>query len=203
MRMSSPPSALRRGEPASARGAPRRRRGRRRVGLLLLALAAAFVGASLYLFVWPPEDSPGHADAIVVLSGSRVERLPKALELRKRLAAPVLVISGGFDRRWRQALALCRGRVRASFRVVCFTPRPSSTLGEAQEVERLARRRGWRRLVVVSSTYHVVRARMLFRRCVDARVDVVGARPPLLRWIAGVPNEWGKLVYQLTVERNC
>lgn len=166
-------------------------------------LVAIFVGASLALFVWPPQDSPTGADAVVVLSGSRAERLPKALAVRRRTGAPVLVISGGFDPRWKQALALCRGRVRTSFRVVCFSPEPNSTLGEAEGVARLAARRGWRRLVVVSSTYHVVRARMLFHRCVSADVQVVGAPPSLRRWITGVPSEWGKLVYQLTVERGC
>jgi uncharacterized SAM-binding protein YcdF (DUF218 family) len=162
------------------------------------------VGASLFLFVWPPRDDPdGRADAVVVLSGSRVERLPKGLEVREQTRAPLLVISGGFDPRWRQARPYCRGRALRAFRVYCFSPEPDSTLGEAQEIARLARRNGWRRIVVVSSTYHVLRARRLFRRCLDAEVDVVGARPPLWRWIEGVPNEWGKLAYQLTFEREC
>ena len=35
---------------------------------------------------------------------------------------------------------------------------------------------GWRSVAVVTSTFHVFRARMLFERCFDGRVDAVGAR---------------------------
>ena len=148
----------------------------------------------------PPDDEPGRADAVVVLSGSRIERLPKGLAVRRR-AGGVLVVSGGFDPRWAQARRLCTRASRP--RVVCFTPRPNSTLGEAREVARLARSRGWRRIAVISSTYHVFRSRILFRRCVDAAVAVVGARPPVRRWLIGAFTEWGKLLYQLTLERGC
>lgn len=140
---------------------------------------------------------------MIVLSGSRIERLPKGLAVLRRTGARALVISGGFDPRWKQAAPYCRGRALRPFKVVCFTPSPDSTLGETGGVARIAAGRGWRRIVVVSSTYHVVRARLLFRRCVDAEVAVVGARPPLRRWVTGVVSEWGKLLYQLTLERDC
>lgn len=164
-------------------------------------LVAAFVAASLRLFVWPPQDPVARADAVVVLSGSRVERLPRGLAVLRRTGTPTLVISGGYDRRWRQARRLCTGRPR--LRVLCFTPDPNSTRGEAEEVARIAARRGWRSVIVVSSTYHVVRARLLFRRCFRGRIAVVGAHPRLLRWIEGVPSEWTKLAVQLTFERGC
>ena len=166
-------------------------------------LAAAFLAATAWLFVWPREDVPRHPDAVVVLSGSRAERLPKALRVRAATGARTLVISGGFDRKWRQARAYCTGRVRASFRVICFTPRPNSTRGEAKEVARLARRHGWRSIAVVTSTYHVFRARLLFRRCYPGRLAVVGARPAVWRRIKGVASEWPKLVYHLLFSRGC
>ncbi len=155
------------------------------------------------LFVWPRQDALGRPDAVVVLSGSVVERLPKGLRVRAATGARVLVISGGFNRKWHQARRYCLHRVRVAFRVICFTPDPNSTRGEAEEVRRLARRNGWRRIDVVTSTYHVFRARILFRRCLGDRVGVVGARPPLWRDLTGTAQEWPKLLFHLAFERGC
>lgn len=173
----------------------------RRLLILLLVLVAAWVAASVVLFVVPSQDTPRHADAVVVLAGSRRERLPKALELMRRGVAPVLLISGGRDPRWTQAHPYCAGKSR--FRTICFDAKPFSTRGEAETVARMARRRGWHSIVVVTSTYHVVRARMLFRRCFDGRVQAVGGEPRPLGWAFGVLFEWPKLVYALTVRRSC
>src|SRR5436305_11321179 len=108
------------------------------VGLLVVA----WVAATAVLFLWPGEDSPRQASAVVVLSGGRKPRLDKALELMRRHVAPVLVISDGRDPLWPKANRLCAGH--ASFTVVCFKPKPYSTRGEAEEVARLAARRRWR-----------------------------------------------------------
>ena len=80
-------------------------------------------------------------------------------------------------RRWHQANRFCKGR--GAFRTICFKPHPYSTWGEAETIGRMARLRGWRSVVVVSSTYHIFRAKLLFRRCFAGRVDAVGARPRL------------------------
>jgi uncharacterized SAM-binding protein YcdF (DUF218 family) len=173
----------------------------RRLLILLLVLVAAWVAASLALFVFPRQDAPRHADAVVVLAGSRRERLPKALELMRRGVAPVLLISGGRDPRWKQAHPYCAGTSR--FRTICFDAKPFSTRGEAETVARMARKRGWRSVVVVTSTYHVFRARMLFRRCFDGRVQAVGGTPRPLGWAFGVLFEWPKLAYALTTRRSC
>jgi uncharacterized SAM-binding protein YcdF (DUF218 family) len=159
------------------------------------------VAATLYLFVFPREDHPRHADAVVVLSGSRNERLPEALELMRAHVAPVLVISDGRDPRWHKANRYCEGR--GAFRTICFKPHPYSTWGEAETIGRMAARRGWRSIVVVTSTYHVFRARILFRRCVAGDVDAVGARPRLHDFVLGVIYEWPKLIYAETLGRSC
>jgi uncharacterized SAM-binding protein YcdF (DUF218 family) len=141
------------------------------------------------------------ADAVIVLSGSRFERLPKALQIMRRGVSPVLVISDGRDPRWHQANRLCAGH--GGFRTICFRPRPYSTRGEAREIARLARSRGWRTIVVVSSTYHVRRARMIFRRCFSGRVEMVGARPHFDSFLNGAVYEWPKLLYAVTLGRGC
>jgi uncharacterized SAM-binding protein YcdF (DUF218 family) len=168
------------------------------VGVLVLAWVAATVR---FLFV-PVEDDPGKADAIVVLSGSKHERLDRGLELVREGVAPVLVISGGLDPRQPRANELCRDGGE-SFSVTCFTPDPDSTRGEARTVADLARENGWKRVLVVTSRFHVTRARMLFDRCTDADVDAVGVDYPWTSVPAAVAGEWVKLGLSETVSRGC
>jgi uncharacterized SAM-binding protein YcdF (DUF218 family) len=169
------------------------------VGLWLVAVAV--------LFVWPPANSapPAHADVVVVLSGGRNQRLDPALKLVERGVAPVLAISSPYhDAKWEKAQRLCRGEDgHLRFKVICFPAVPYSTRGEAETVTRLAEHNGWNRIVVVTSTYHVTRARMLFRRCYKGELWMVGAPT---HWVT-LPEEWafetGKLIVQSTVDRGC
>jgi uncharacterized SAM-binding protein YcdF (DUF218 family) len=169
------------------------------VGLWLVAVAI--------LFVWPTanESPPAHADAVVVLAGGGNHRLDPALKLVQRGVAPLLAVSSAFkDPKWIKAHRLCRGEDGPTrFHVLCFQAVPYSTRGEARTVARLAREHGWHRIVVVTSTYHVTRARMLFRRCYRGQLWTVGTSSP---WTE-LPQEWvsetGKLIVQTTVERSC
>ena len=117
--------------------------------------------------------------------------------------APVLVISGaGFDPKWKKARALCAHGAKG-FRVLCFDPKPYSTRGEARGIARLAQHHGWRTVDVVTSRYHVFRARMIIERCYHRRLRMIGTSYPWgdapISWL----SEWGKLAVQLTVERSC
>ena len=169
----------------------------------LLALAVVvWLALCALLFVWPREDDPRRADAVVVLSGGRKARLDKGLELVRRNVADTLVISDGRAAGWIRANQLCANGADG-FRVVCFKPDPYSTQGEAEAIARLGRERGWRSVTVVTSTFHVFRARMLVERCFAGKVDAVGA-PYQLRYLpAALFWETGKLTYALTVERDC
>ena len=178
----------------------------RRLLAALVVLVGLWLVACAFLFVWPSENErpPAHADAVVVLSGGRDSRLDPALKLMERGIAPVLAISSvARDPKWVTAHRLCDGVDKVSFKVVCFEARPYSTRGEAETVSRLARQDGWKRIVVVSSTYHVFRAHMLFSRCYHGKLWTVGTSSPLLR----LPEEWAsetvKLIVQTTVERGC
>jgi len=176
-----------------------------RLLLVIAGLVLAWLVACLVLFVWPPFESsaPAHASVVVVLSGDK-RRLPPALALIRRGVAPVLAISTvSRTRRWRTARKLCAAGRYRSARVLCFDAVPYSTQGEARAVRRLARARSWRSVVVVTSTFHVTRATMLFRRCLEIPVHTVGTSSPWWR----LPEEWasetGKLIVQLTVQREC
>lgn len=175
----------------------------RHILVLVAIVVAAWVGASLYLFVFQPSDTAVRADAVVVLSGGGNLRLDPALALMRRHVAPLLVISGAdLDPRWRKARRLCAHGARG-FRILCFDPKPYSTRGEAREIARLAKARGWSQVDVVTSRYHVFRARMLFRRCYHRGLAVIGTRYRLKDIVPEIFSEWGKLLYQLTFQRSC
>jgi uncharacterized SAM-binding protein YcdF (DUF218 family) len=109
-----------------------------------------------------------------------------------------LVISDGLDPGWVEAVALCKSR-----RAICFTPDPYSTQGEARWIAQEAKERGWDSVVVVTSSYHVRRSRMIVERCFHGDLAVVGAHPPFGNRVIGVAWEWPKSVYYLTLNRGC
>jgi len=175
----------------------------RRIVVAVLGLVlVAWVVATVRIVFVPTEDDPGNAEAVVVLVGSKHARLDRGLELVREGVAPTLVISDGFDPRQPRANRLCRegGDV---FSVACFTPDPDSTRGEARAVAELARKHHWHRVLLVTSRFHVTRARMLFDRCLDADVDAVGVDYPWTSVPAAVAGEWVKLGLSSTVARGC
>ena len=140
---------------------------------------------------------PG-ADAVVVLSGGQGDRLPEGVRLVRAGVAPTLVISDGQAEGWDEANRLCDNGD-----AVCFKPDPYSTQGEARWIAREAERRGWDSVVVVTSSYHVKRARKIVERCFDGRIAVVGTDPPLANQVIGIAWEWPKSLYYLTWNRGC
>ena len=177
----------------------------RRVLVVLGGLVAAWLVACAVLFVWPPAETgaPRHADAVVVLSGDS-HRLPAAEALIRRGVSRVLAISSvAKTPDWSAAKALCRSRSYLDARVLCFEANPYSTRGEARTFSAIARAHRWTSIVVVSSTFHLTRAGMLFRRCYAGKVSLVGSPT---RWYY-LPQEWGtetvKLVVQTLFERSC
>ena len=177
----------------------------RRALVVLGVLVAAWLVMCAVLFVWPPAENgaPRHADVVVVLSGDK-RRLPPALALVRRGVVPLVAISSvQLTPKWRAARRLCAAGHYEGARVLCFLAKPYSTRGEAETVARLARSHDWSRIVVSTSTFHVTRAHMLFRRCYRGQLWFIGSPMPWWR----LPQEWatetGKLLVQLTAERGC
>jgi uncharacterized SAM-binding protein YcdF (DUF218 family) len=166
---------------------------------LLLVLVIAWAVAGTWLFVVHHGDRPIRADAVVVLAGTQ-ERLPAALKLIRSGDAPVLVVSLNRPISPQQAAACARGR---GYRAICFRADPFSTHGEAEEIGRLAHTHHWTKLDVVTSSFHVFRARILVRRCYHGTLRMVGAPQSTLHLPIDVVKESVKLVYQETVQRRC
>ncbi|HEX2042297.1 MAG TPA: YdcF family protein [Acidimicrobiales bacterium] len=163
---------------------------------LLLIVAITFVPV-----VWPETDPPGRADAVIVLSGDHGERLPIAQALIDDGLVDTLVFVGTLDRAEEESL--CRSQQRVEY--ICLRPQPDNTRTEARAAAQLAESRGWRTIVVVTSNFHVARTRILFDRCFDGNVRVMGGDPPYGRATLRrqLPAEWLKLGYTLTLARKC
>ncbi|MBA3653365.1 MAG: YdcF family protein [Actinobacteria bacterium] len=168
----------------------------------LLAIVVAVV-ATARLFVFPRTHTPLQADAVVMFVGGRGERLDTALGLVEAGVAKNLVIPNGTVDTWPQANRLCRGK--HSFTVTCPSPDTDTTRGEARAIAAVARRHNWDHVVLVTSTYHVTRARLLMSRCFDGKVDAVEARPgvTIARFFSRVTHEWAGLGEAVLVNNGC
>src|ERR1039458_3198195 len=151
----------------------------------------AFLVLSAVLFVWPKTDTPRKVDAIVVLGGAS-NRVTKGLKLASEGYAPTLLISTPDP-------SAC-GYSIPGVSIICFQPSPATTQGEARYVAKLASRRHWRQIIVVSRTAQALRARLRFERCYHgtALFDPAGSVT-----VADVIYEWGALAKALTIQRGC
>lgn len=171
------------------------------IGVAVLVLAGA--AATLRLFVWPATDAVDRPDAVVLFVGGRGERLETAVDLMEEHRVENLVIPNGTVPTWPDANRLCAGPT--PWRVLCPTPRPDTTRGEARAIAALAEREGWTRLAMVTSDYHVSRARLLLSRCFDGHLAVVSADSrldPLDRSVR-IAHEWFGLARAGLVDRSC
>lgn len=157
------------------------------MALIVVALVAAAVLAGYPVYVRPQVDAPAKADAILVVGGAApVQRYRYGFKLAREGWAPHLLLSdpdgdmaGACARKW------------SGFTVECFTPDPRTTLGEARELGRLATRRNWRTVIVVTYPPHVSRARYIIGKCYSGRL-IMAPSPAHL----AVPDWAWMYVYQ-------
>ena len=99
--------------------------------------------------------------------------------------------------------SVCAGGKVEGAKLVCRAANPFSTRGEARLVAQLAEERGWNRIAIVTSRYHLFRAERLFERCTDAQLVMHGVEESAGRNIVAVPLEWVKLALAETFRRGC
>jgi uncharacterized SAM-binding protein YcdF (DUF218 family) len=152
------------------------RRRRPRLLVLVAALVGLAVSAALTyrVFVRPATDRPARVDAVVVFAGGGGERQQAGIRLVADGLAPVLVLSDGGRPGSRRTRAC---REPSGLRVLCLTPRPADTGGEARAFGDLAARERWDTLLLVTSTYHVRRASLLFGQCHRGRLFTAATEP--------------------------
>lgn len=157
-------------------------------------------GATARVFVWPPSDVPDSVDAIVVLGGGEQVRLRTGLALYADGVADALVLSAGTA-----DTAADHGVHCEDADVFCVDPEPGTTAGEASTIGALAAGQGWSSLAVVTSTYHLSRARLLFGQCFDGELSMVEAPVPRASWtfLGDVVRELPDMVAGATFARAC
>lgn len=162
-----------------------------------------FAVMSARLFVWPAADAPRAADAVVLFAGGTGERLALAERLMAMGTAANLVIPNGTAPEWPAGNRACTDD--QPYEVHCPRPDPDTTRGEARAIADLAREKGWRRVIAVTSSYQLTRARLLLGRCFDGEVMGVRARPQLSppAWAQRVGHEWLAWSHAMTLERSC
>ncbi|MDQ3641417.1 MAG: YdcF family protein [Actinomycetota bacterium] len=114
-----------------------------------------------------------------------------------------LVVPNGRAPEWPAGNRACSDAL--PYDVYCPRPDPDTTRGEARVIAALAREQGWRRVIIVTSSYQVSRARLLLERCLDGEVLAVRAQPELsaLAWARRVGHEWLAWTYAMTIARRC
>lgn len=167
--------------------------------LLALTLVLALVSLALIGFVVPREDTPDDPDAVVVLGGGTPARAALGIEVAERHDAELVLSSTAaiFGERL--------GR-RCGEDAVCYEPDPSNTSGEAATTARMLEEHGWDHVTVVTSWFHISRARMLLHQCLaPGTVSVVGTETTgTWPWQAYViAREALAVVVDATIRRAC
>jgi uncharacterized SAM-binding protein YcdF (DUF218 family) len=165
--------------------------------LALVVLFSIFCAVTARLFIWPVTGMPTRVDAIVVLGGEG-DRLGTAIELARQGRARYLVLSQGMY----IPPELCGTHIGIAL-AICFLPRPDTTQGEAEVTAGLARRYGWRSMVLVTTPDQTWRAELRFKRCYNGSVYGVTTPLPLKRWPLMIAYQWAATTKAELVNRSC
>lgn len=203
-----PPNAPRR-SPVPLPANPSSRPGRRRIRVVAF-LALLVVGSGVYAFLragtfLAREDPLTKADAIFVFAGTLAERPLEAADLFRGGYAPRIVVTRAETEQAVFHLETLGIRVATRFdlnqeillrlgvpREALVVPRfvHDNTAEEARTLRELVDEHGWRRVIVVSSKYHLRRAGLAVRRAMrgaDVEVILRGSR-----YDESTPEQWWK-----------
>ncbi|WP_313817143.1 hypothetical protein [Citricoccus sp.] len=140
-----------------------------KVGLLAVGAAVGlFLLMSTWLVLFPRTNPAPRVDALLVLYTEDAV-YDRAVELANEGVTDLLIVSqpDGADGR------LCGGfRTGTDAEVVCFSPEPVTTQGEAIVGSELARDRGVETLGLLTFDNHLERARVVVSRCWDSDMHV-------------------------------
>ncbi|CAM4007250.1 YdcF family protein [Tsukamurella strandjordii] len=132
---------------------------------VLVVVVLGVVAAVGYpMFGKAKEDPLERVDAVVVLGGEHDGREQYGIDLAREGYASTVVLSNPYESHDPVMAPLCDRRIDG-IEVLCEVPDPSTTRGEALFTERLAKERGWKKVIVISWRYHLPRSRFIFGNC--------------------------------------
>ena len=142
-------------------------------------------------------ESPRRGDVIVLLEGDGYNRVKHAARLYTDNYAPRIVILGGDARRAYGSYPsreLSRELIKQGVpkSAIYVEEKAKHTLGEAKRAMELAKREGWKSMILVTSPHHQFRAFLTFLKVVrKATLDILLVNAPArLPWFGD--NPWGK-----------
>ncbi|WP_169746748.1 YdcF family protein [Demequina silvatica] len=155
-----------------------------RLGKVLLALVAAgiaFVLVGLPLYVYPAHDEPREVDAVYVLGSPMDMRMDLAEQMVADGLTDTVVVSISEDpaeRQWvPQAVEACE--TSQEYTIICGTPDPFTTRGEARWLRDLQEEHGWESVGVITVAPHISRTRVIMGRCWDGDIAYFESGEPL------------------------
>ncbi len=145
------------------------------IAVLLLSIAAFLYLLADYAASGPEngaDDAAVHADAVVVLTGGR-GRAEEGIRLLRSGVADILILSGvdraaSVDSIYHQTKLSIETRVR-----IILEKNSTSTHLNAVEVGKIMRARGLKSMVLVTSGYHLKRARLIFDRVMPSGINII------------------------------
>lgn len=176
-------------------------RGRRFRGTFIAAIAwvgvVVWAGllATLFLYVNPAVDKPERSDAVVVLAPPiSTGRIDFAERLMAHGYSATLVISVTDEGHGIIPTDLCNAN--RPYRVICFSPDPVTTQGEARAIQRLSDEHDWESVTVVTNDFHITRARIVIERCYSQELNMLAVRQDrsLLSWAYRIAYETAAFV---------
>lgn len=172
----------------------------------------AMLGVALFV-LWltdqwllrPDRTEHGRADAALVMVGGRGERVEAMTQLLADGVVEHLVIMAADTSESNTFRRICDAGLPGPAELHCLDGGGGAdTRTEARRLSLYATEQGWDHVIVVTSSYHLTRSRLLVERCFDGRVDGFAATPdssPAV-WFGQVLHEWGGLV-ESQVRRGC
>jgi uncharacterized SAM-binding protein YcdF (DUF218 family) len=160
---------------------PRKRRWRRRLTRIGLAIAALALVAALHRPILQGYaglfrvDDPAPSDAIVVLIGGADHRAPHAAKLYRQGLAPVVLIGTSTTDRtsvFNETEVAVAEMVRLGVprsAIMVMPGQVTSTRHEVDKVVEYARSHPLRRITVVTTAFHTARARWIFRKTMQGQ----------------------------------
>lgn len=149
--------------------------------LVLIWLAGLFAFADRARRAGPPDDVSA-ADGIVVLTGASDERIAAGLQLLEAGKGRRMLVSGVNEAVRREELRQVQGAPRRLYECcVDLGYDAQNTPGNAREIAGWANAKGFRRLIVVTSDYHMPRAILEIRAAFpEGQLSPYAVATPLL-----------------------
>jgi uncharacterized SAM-binding protein YcdF (DUF218 family) len=155
-----------------------------------LLLLIVFLGFCAFFYVirhplmrlagefWVLNDAATQSDVLIVLGDDNyaADRAARAAELYRMGLAPIIGASGRALRPYAGISEMMERDLEThgvpAGSIVKFSHRGENTREEAEALAGLIATRGWKRVLIVTSSYHARRARLIFERVLPSNISV-------------------------------